>query len=97
MKNLEKNRILEFLKDLTELSNKHNIIIFDDYSAVKKTYTPMKGLQMGWNNDSREYSAIDTSGEHLLSELVEEAEIVNESIANTEEPKEESKGEEKTE
>ena len=82
---------MDFLKDLTDLSRKHGIIVFDDFAQVKNTYTSMKGLQMGWDNVKKEYAAIDKNGEHLLGGLPEVAEIVNESIANIEPVTEEVK------
>ena len=69
---LENQLIIDFLKDITDVSRKHGIIVFDDYAKVKETYTSLKGLQIGWDNNKKEYMAIDFRGEHVIKDFVED-------------------------
>ena len=65
MQAANKEAILKYLQDLTEVALKHGIIMGQDLATISQT--PDMGLQIGWDVTTQEYVAVDSTGEYRNS------------------------------
>lgn len=75
MEILDKQKVIEFLIDLTALTKKHGIIMGQDLSKIMPT--PTSGLQIGFNINIQEYAAYQ---EMVLISIPKEADIIADAV-----------------